>query len=106
MMRTGQRIGFLGGLAAATLFAAWQIYRRRARERVVSHEALDDPAIARAFGLVARLPQMGLLRRLVARRAAAMDRATHPRRPSPALSDPTARGRTREPTHRTRLPVR
>jgi len=77
MMRTGQRIGFLGGLAAATLFAAWQIYRRRARERVVSHEALDDPAIARAFGLVARLPQMGLLRRLVARRAAAMAPAGH-----------------------------
>lgn len=71
-MKAMKRFGLLGGLAAAGLFAGWQVYNRRARERVVSHEALDDPEIARAFGRVSRLPQMYVVRRLVARRAAAM----------------------------------
>jgi ubiquinone/menaquinone biosynthesis C-methylase UbiE len=72
MAQTRQRVALLGGLAAALLLAAWRVYGRRSRERAVNFEALDDPEVARAFNLVARLPQMRLIRWLVARRAAAM----------------------------------
>jgi len=75
MAKTGFRIALAGGLAAALLLAARRAYDRRARERVVSHEGMDDPEIARAFNRVARLPQMRLLRWYVARRAAAMVQA-------------------------------
>jgi ubiquinone/menaquinone biosynthesis C-methylase UbiE len=71
-MNARGRFAFLGGLTAAVVFAAWRVYSRRSRERVVSHEALDDPEVARAFNWVSRLPQMGLMRWLVARRAVAM----------------------------------
>jgi ubiquinone/menaquinone biosynthesis C-methylase UbiE len=70
-----KRIPIVGGLAAALVLAGWQIYSRRARERVLSHEGLDDPEVARAFGLIARLPQMRLLRWYAARRALAMVQA-------------------------------
>jgi ubiquinone/menaquinone biosynthesis C-methylase UbiE len=72
MTNSRQRIGFLGGLVAVLLLAAWRVYSRRSRERVVSHEALDDPEVARAFNLMSRIPQMRLIRWVVARRAAAM----------------------------------
>ena len=72
MGTTGQRCAFAGGLAAAVAFAAWRVYDRRTRVRVLSPEALEDPAVARAFNWVSRLPQMRLLRWLVARKAAAM----------------------------------
>jgi hypothetical protein len=62
----------LGGLAAAVLFAAWRVYSRRSRERVVSHAGLDDPDVAQAFNRVATLPQMRFLRWFVARRAVAL----------------------------------
>jgi ubiquinone/menaquinone biosynthesis C-methylase UbiE len=75
MAKTGLRIALAGGLAAALLLAARRAYDRRARERVVSHEGLDDPEVAQAFSRVARLPQMWLLRWYVARRAAAMVQA-------------------------------
>jgi uncharacterized membrane protein len=39
---------FFRGLAAAVLFAARRAYGRRSRERVVSHEGLDDPGVAQA----------------------------------------------------------
>ena len=72
MTNSRQRFGFLVGLTAAILFAAWRVYSRRPRERVVSHEALDDPEAARAFNRISRLPQMHLIRWAAARRAAAM----------------------------------
>ncbi len=71
-MDARQRIALFGGVTAAILFAAWGVYRRRARERVISHEGLDDPEVAQAFNWVATLPQMRLLRWFVARRAVAM----------------------------------
>jgi ubiquinone/menaquinone biosynthesis C-methylase UbiE len=62
----------LGGLIVAVLFAAWRIYNCRSRERVVSHEGLDDPEVAKAFNRIATLPQMKLLRWFVVRRAVTM----------------------------------
>jgi ubiquinone/menaquinone biosynthesis C-methylase UbiE len=72
MTRDGRWFVFGAGLAVALTLAGWRVYGRRSRERVVSHEALEDREVARAFNLVARLPQMALMRWLVARRAAAM----------------------------------
>ncbi len=69
MPNARQRIAFFGGLSAAILFAAWRVYGRRSRERVVSHEGLDDPDVAQAFNWVANTPQMRLLRWFTARRA-------------------------------------
>ena len=59
--------GVLLGLAAV---AGWEIYRRRPHERIPSPEGLDDPAVARAYGRISRMPQMRLLRYLAARQAA------------------------------------
>jgi ubiquinone/menaquinone biosynthesis C-methylase UbiE len=70
-----QRTVFGGGLAAAVLFAAWRVYSRRPRERLVSHEGLDDPDVAQGFNRIATMPQMRLLRWFVARRALAMVQA-------------------------------
>jgi len=75
MTKARQRFAFISGLTAAFLFAAWRVYSRRSRERVVSHEALVDLEVARAFNLISRLPQMRLIRWVVARRAAAMVQA-------------------------------
>jgi ubiquinone/menaquinone biosynthesis C-methylase UbiE len=72
MKNVGARIALFGGLTAAALYAAQRMYARRARERVVSHEGLEDPEVARAFSRIARLPQMELLRWFVARRAIAL----------------------------------
>mgnify|MGYP001545581687 CR=1 FL=1 len=72
-----QRIALLSGLIAAVLFALWRVYSRRPRERVVSHEGLDEPQVAQAFNRIATLPQMRLLRWFVARRAVAMTQAGH-----------------------------
>lgn len=75
MTKAGGRFAFIGGLTAAFLLAAWRVYSLRSRERVVSHEALYDLEVARAFNLISRLPQMHLIRWVVARRAAAMVQA-------------------------------
>ena len=72
MTNARQRFALLGGLTAALLFGSWRVYGRRARERVVSHEGLDDPDVAQAFNRIATMPQMRLLRWYVARRAVAM----------------------------------
>ena len=72
MSKTKARIAFFGGLTAALLFAGRQVYNRRPRERVVSHEGLDDPEVARAFNLVATMPQMRLMRAYAIRRALTM----------------------------------
>ena len=67
--------GIVAGLAAgALLAAAWRLYDGRLRERRPSAEGLDDPEVARAFGRIARLPQMRLLRWFAARRALSMVR--------------------------------
>jgi ubiquinone/menaquinone biosynthesis C-methylase UbiE len=70
-----QRIVFCAGLTTAVLLAAWRVYSRRSRERVVSHEGLDDPDVAQGFNRIATMPQMRLLRWFVARRALAMKQA-------------------------------
>jgi ubiquinone/menaquinone biosynthesis C-methylase UbiE len=72
MKKAGQRIALFGGLVSAILFGAWRVYSRRSLERVISHEGLDDPEVARAFNRIALMPQMRLLRWYVARRAVAM----------------------------------
>jgi ubiquinone/menaquinone biosynthesis C-methylase UbiE len=69
-MRNGGKILFVG-LAALATAGAW-LYNRRARDRIPSPESLDDPEVARAFGWVAGMPHMRLMRRLVAARAVQM----------------------------------
>ena len=61
-----------GNLAIALIAAGWWLYNGRQRDRIPSRESLDDPEIARAFGRVATMPQMRLLRWFVARHAVAM----------------------------------
>jgi len=62
--------GITAGLTLSALTAAgWRLYRQRTLERIPSQEGIDDPAAARAYGRIMRLPQMALLRRFVARRA-------------------------------------
>jgi ubiquinone/menaquinone biosynthesis C-methylase UbiE len=75
MKNVKQRILFLTGLAMTLLFAAWRVYGRRSRQRVMSAEGLDDPDVARAFKRVATLPPMRLMRWHVVRRATAMQRS-------------------------------
>jgi ubiquinone/menaquinone biosynthesis C-methylase UbiE len=53
----------------------WWLYSHRARERIPCVEGLFEPAVARAYGRIAAMPQMALLRRFVARRAVAMKSA-------------------------------
>ena len=38
------------------LLAARRVYSRRSRERVVSHEGLDDPEVAQGFNRIAKIP--------------------------------------------------
>jgi ubiquinone/menaquinone biosynthesis C-methylase UbiE len=64
----------LGNLAVALVAAAWWLYDGRQRERTPSLESLDDPKVARAYGWVATMPPMRLLRWFVVRRAAGMAR--------------------------------
>lgn len=70
-MTKENRAAFLYGATMGLLLAAGaSIYRRRSLERSVGLEDLDgDPEVAEAFGRVAEMPQMRLLRGLVIRRA-------------------------------------
>jgi ubiquinone/menaquinone biosynthesis C-methylase UbiE len=52
----------------ATLWAN----RYRPQERVTSHEEIEEPAVAQAFGRIAGWPQMRLLRRIVISRTLTM----------------------------------
>jgi len=70
-MKKGAPLWLAMSAASLATAGAW-IYSRRERRRVASVEGLDDPEAARAFNWVARLPQMALLRRHIARRAVAM----------------------------------
>ncbi|MBC8264593.1 MAG: class I SAM-dependent methyltransferase [Anaerolineales bacterium] len=71
MMKHKWRFLF-SALAGALVAAAWRLYNRRPRERIPSPESLDDPEVARAYGWVAKMPQMQLLRWFVAHRAVGM----------------------------------
>ncbi len=71
MMKHKWRFLF-GSLAGALVAAGWWLYNGRPRERTPSHESLDDLEVARAYGWVAKLPPMRLLRWFVAHRAVRM----------------------------------
>lgn len=77
MKRARRRLVFAGGMAGAILLAAWQVYVRRSRERMVGHEGLDDPAVARAFDRMAAMPPLRVMRWFVARRAVALKPRGH-----------------------------
>ncbi len=62
----GLTIGASVGILGRKL---WSLYRKRPQERIASLEGLEDAGIARAYGRVAAMPQMALLRKLVVRRA-------------------------------------
>lgn len=64
-----KHVVLLAGVASLGIAAAWRLYQRRPRERIVGQEGLDAPEIARGFGRVAAMPQMKALRWAVARRA-------------------------------------
>jgi ubiquinone/menaquinone biosynthesis C-methylase UbiE len=63
---------FAGLLVGVMLAAAWRLYNRRPRERIPSHEGLDEPDVAAGFNRIARMPHMRLMRWFVAHRAASM----------------------------------
>ncbi len=66
-----ERFGFVVGLVLGALLLAGKLrYDRRPRGRVPSLEGLQEADFTRAYQWVSRLPQMGLLRWYVARRAA------------------------------------
>lgn len=67
-----QWVALFGKLAVALVTAGWWLYLGRVRERIPSHESMDDPEVAQAFGRVATIPPMRLLRWFVARRAVEM----------------------------------
>ncbi len=56
-------------LIGVLLAALWRLYSRRPRERIPSHEGLDEPDVAEGFNRIARMPHMRLMRWFVARRA-------------------------------------
>lgn len=73
---------FWGALAAGVVVGAlagagWRRYAERPIGRIASMEELDDPAVAEAFGRIAEMPQMRLLRALVTWRALRLCRAGH-----------------------------
>jgi ubiquinone/menaquinone biosynthesis C-methylase UbiE len=69
-----ERRFLLGNLAVALGAAAWWLYDGRPRDRTPTQESLDDPKVARAYGWVATMPPMRLLRWFVVDRAVAMTR--------------------------------
>lgn len=69
-MKKQSRSAFIAGVAAGLLLTmANRIYRRRPLARTPSPEGIEDPGVAEAFGRITQMPQMRLLRWLVARRA-------------------------------------
>ena len=56
-------------LIGVLLTAAWRLFSRRPRERIPSHEGLEEPDVAEGFNRIARMPHMRLMRWFVARRA-------------------------------------
>ena len=70
--RTRILAALLGAAVGGLLVAAARNFAARPRNRVSSHEELDDPAIAAAFNQVSRMPQFQALREYVVRRGAGM----------------------------------
>jgi ubiquinone/menaquinone biosynthesis C-methylase UbiE len=69
-MKKRSWLGIMTGIAFGSLaVAGWRLYGRRSTERLPSQEDIDDPAAARAYGRIMRLPHVALLRSIVARRA-------------------------------------
>jgi ubiquinone/menaquinone biosynthesis C-methylase UbiE len=69
-MSKGKSLALTAGvLTGAAMVGGWRVYSQRAVTRIPSPEALDDPAVAAAYGRVAATPQMALMRYLVAQRA-------------------------------------
>jgi len=65
--------GMLAGAASAAALAnAYRLYDARARDRIAGTEGLDSPEVAAAFGRIAALPQMWLLRRIAEHRGLAL----------------------------------
>ena len=65
-----QRQSLLRGFVlGATVAGSWWLYDQRPRVRVSGKEGLEDLEIAQAFGRVAKMPHMRLLRRYAIRRA-------------------------------------
>ena len=63
-------LGLIAGAAIGLLAArGWRLYSERPLARIPSTEGIDDPGVARAYGRIMQLPQMALLRKLVARNA-------------------------------------
>jgi len=46
-----------GFITEAVIVAPWWLYSRCPRKRIVGHESLDDPEIARTLNQVATMPQ-------------------------------------------------
>lgn len=63
-------------LAPVAIFAAATLWAGRGRpaSRITSHEEIDDPEVAEAFGRIATWPQMRLLRKIAIDRALSMVR--------------------------------
>jgi ubiquinone/menaquinone biosynthesis C-methylase UbiE len=75
-MATMNKRTWLGMTVGITLSAVaiggWRLYQQRPIERVPSLEGIEDREAAQAYGRIMRLPHMALLRKYIARRAAAL----------------------------------
>ena len=69
MTKSERRSLFRGFLLGAAIAGSWWLYNQRPRARIPGLEGLEDPEVARAFGRIARWPQMRLLRGYAAWRA-------------------------------------
>jgi ubiquinone/menaquinone biosynthesis C-methylase UbiE len=67
----GKRIWLLAPVAAYTA-ATWWANSQRPAERITSHEEIEDPVVAAAYGRIATWPQMRLLRKIVIGRTLSM----------------------------------
>jgi ubiquinone/menaquinone biosynthesis C-methylase UbiE len=66
-------LGLAAGVSLSALaVAGWRLYQGRPIERHPSQEGIEDPAAARAYGRIMRLPHMTVLRKYIARRAAGL----------------------------------
>ncbi len=67
-MAKGRWFGAAAGVTAGAAIALlWRQYLNRPLHRVPNMEGLDDQAVADAYGRISAMPQMALLRLLVAR---------------------------------------
>lgn len=68
-MRPRSKPGSAFYIIAGLITASWMIYARRPQARIPSQEGLEDPEVAHAFDLVARMPQMRMLRMVAIKHA-------------------------------------